>query len=124
MKQVFAALALTAALVPAAHAADVGVSISVAQPGMYGRIDIGRFPQPEIVVAQPVIVQRPTVVVAQPQPVYMWVPPGHRKNWKKHCGEYHACGTPVYFVKDEWYDSHVKPGKGNGKGNGKGHGKG
>ena len=51
-------------------------------------------------------------------------PPGHRKNWKKHCGEYHACGTPVYFVKDEWYDSHVKPGKGNGKGNGKGHGKG
>jgi len=122
MKQVFAALALTAALVPAAHAADVGVSISVAQPGMYGRIDIGRFPQPEIVVAQPVIVQRPTVVVAQPQPVYMWVPPGHRKNWKKHCGEYQACGTPVYFVKDEWYDSHVKPGK--GKGNGKGHGKG
>ena len=124
MKHVFAALALTAALVPAAQAADVGVSISVAQPGVYGRIDIGRFPQPEVVVAQPVIVQRPTVVVAQPQPVYMWVPPGHRKDWKKHCGQYNACGTPVYFVKDEWYDSHVKPGKGHGKGNGKGHGKG
>ena len=122
MKHVFAALALTAALMPAAHAADIGVSVSVAQPGVYGRIDIGRFPQPEVVVAQPVIVQRPTVVVAQPQPVYMWVPPGHRKDWKKHCGQYSACGTPVYFVKDEWYDSHVKPGKGHGKGHGKGKG--
>jgi len=81
MKYVFAVLALSAALLPAAQAADVGVSISVAQPGVYGRIDIGRFPQPEIVVAQPVIVQRPTVVVAQPQPVYLWVPPGHRKDW-------------------------------------------
>ncbi len=122
MKYVFAALALSAALMPAAHAADVGVSISVAQPGVYGRIDIGRFPQPEIVVAQPVIVQRPTVVVAQPQPVYMWVPPGHRKDWKKHCGAYNACGTPVYFVKDDWYDSHVAKPHGKGKGNGKGKG--
>ena len=120
MKYVFAALALSAALMPAAQAADVGVSISVAQPGVYGRIDIGRFPQPDIVVAQPVIVQRPTVVVAQPQPVYMWVPPGHQKNWKKHCGAYNACGTPVYFVKDEWYDSHVAKPNGKGKGNGKG----
>ena len=114
-----AALALTAALMPAAHAADVGVSVSVAQPGVYGRIDIGRFPQPEVVVTQPVIVQRPAVVVAQPQPVYMWVPPGHRKNWKKHCGSYGACGVPVYFVQDQWYDDHVAKPHGKGKGNGK-----
>jgi hypothetical protein len=76
-------------------------------------------------------VQRPTVVVAQPQPVYLWVPPGHRKNWSKHCHEYRACAAPVYFVQDGWYDQHVmsaaKHGKGHGKnGNGKGdkHGKG
>jgi hypothetical protein len=131
MKKPLLALTLAAAAAFPAAAADVGVSISVSEPGLYGRIDIGRFPQPEVVVAQPVIVQRPAVVVAQPQPVYLWVPPGHRKNWKKHCGEYGACSAPVYFVKDGWYEQHVMPaskqGKGGGKhggGHGKGHGKG
>jgi hypothetical protein len=82
-----------------------------------------------VVVAQPIIVQRPQVVVQRPEPVYMWVPPGHRKNWKKHCRDYNACGVPVYFVQDQWYDQKVKgrgrdDDRGNGKGNGKGHGKG
>ena len=122
MRNVIAALALAIAVAPAAQAADVGVSISVAQPGMYGRIDIGHYPQPAVVVAQPVVIQRPAVVVAQPQPVYMWVPPGHRKHWSKHCGAYNACGVPVYFVKDEWYEEHVNKPHGKGKGNGKGKG--
>jgi hypothetical protein len=91
-----------------AAAADVGVSVQVSQPGVYGRIDIGRFPQPQVVVAQPVVVARP-VAVAPVQPVYMWVPPGHRKNWKKHCRDYGACGVPVYFVRHDWYDQHVHP---------------
>jgi len=88
-------------------AADVGVSVSINQPGAYGRIDIGRFPQPEVVVAQPVVVQRPVRMLQPVQPVYMWVPPGHQKHWSKHCHEYNACGTPVYFVKDKWYQQHV-----------------
>ena len=127
MKQPLVALMLAAAAALPAVAADVGVSISVSEPGLYGRIDIGRFPQPQVVVAQPVIVQRPTVVVAQPQPVYLWVPPGHRKNWSKHCHEYSACAAPVYFVQDGWYDQHVMPaahGKGKQGGNGNGNGKG
>lgn len=128
---------------------QVGVSIQVSQPGVYGRIDIGQFPKPQVVLAQPVIIERPVVVVqggsvlqqAQQkvhekarEPVYLWVPPGHRKNWRKHCREYGACGVPVYFVDDRWYDQHVHPkGKGRGKGrddddghkgHGKGHGKG
>ena len=119
-----------------ASAADVGVSVQISQPGVYGRIDIGRFPQPQIVVAQPVIITRPVVVQqAPPQPVYLWVPPGHRKDWRKHCGAYNACGVPVYFVRDEWYDQHVRP-EGKDRGHdkdkdkdkdhdkGKGHGKG
>ena len=138
-----AAAAATMSLwsVPAA-AVDVGVSVQISQPGVYGRIDIGRFPQPQVIVAQPVIVARP-VAVAPPQPVYMWVPPGHRKNWKKHCRDYGACGVPVYFVRHDWYDQHVhprgqrgyrdddrrwdrdddrrgKPGRGNGNGRGRG----
>jgi hypothetical protein len=87
-----------------AAATDVGVSVSVSQPGVYGRVDIGRFPQPQVVVAEPVIVQQPRVVVVQPaQPVYLYVPPGHRKHWRKHCHRYDACGSPVYFVRHDWY---------------------
>ena len=120
------ACALLAAM--AASAADVGVSVQISQPGVYGRVDIGRFPQPQVIVAQPVLVAPPPVVVAQPvQPVYMWVPPGHRKHWDKHCHEYNACGVPVYFVRHDWYQDHVMvaadPGR-DGKHRGKGHGRG
>jgi len=123
-----------ASAVGAAHATDVGVSVQVSQPGVYGRVDIGRFPQPQVIVPQPVVIAAPPVVVAQPvQPVYMWVPPGHRKHWSKHCHEYNACGAPVYFVRHDWYRDHVMVvadagqggnGQGNGHGKGKGHGKG
>ena len=125
MKNFLLTLAL-AALLPAfapAQAADVGVSIGISQPGVYGRVDIGRFPQPQVVVAQPVYIERPVRVVRQPEPVYMWVPPGHRKDWKKHCREYGACGAPVYFVRDDWYDQKVRHGKGDHD-NDRGHGKG
>ena len=116
--------ALALSVIPS-QAADVGVSISISQPGVYGRIDLGRFPQPQVVVAQPVIVERPRVGVVVPaEPVYLWVPPGHRKNWKKHCGAYAACGTPVVFVRDDWYEARVMPHAGRGKGEGKGEGKG
>ena len=96
------ALAGLSVMAAPARAADVGVSIGISQPGVYGRVDIGRFPQPQVIVQQPVIVQQR--YYAQPvQPVYMWVPPGHQKKWSKHCGQYNACGVPVYFVQDDWY---------------------
>jgi len=109
MKSIIAMTVAVGAWVPlAASAADVGVSVQVSQPGVYGRIDIGRFPQPAVIVSQPVLIAPPTAVVVQQQPVYMWVPPGHRKNWDKHCYKYNACGVPVYFVRHDWYDSHVR----------------
>ncbi|WP_298234026.1 hypothetical protein [uncultured Azohydromonas sp.] len=95
-----------------AHATDVGVSVQISQPGVYGRIDVGRFPQPAVVVQQPVVIQQPAYVVAQPQPVYLWVPPGHQKKWRSYCGRYNACGVPVYFVQDRWYRQHVLPHRG------------
>jgi len=116
-----------AAAAGTSHAAEVGVSVQISQPGVYGRIDIGRFPQPQVVVAQPVVVA-PPVVVAQPvQPVYLWVPYGHRKHWRKHCRQYNACGVPVYFVRHDWYRDHVmvvaddRHGPGKGKRRGRGH---
>ena len=41
-----------------------------------------------------------------PQPIYLRVPPGHRKNWRKHCRRYGACGQPVYFVQERWYNDY------------------
>ena len=118
-----------------ALAADVGVSISVGQPGFYGHIDIGNVPQPQLIYQSPVIIQAVPVGVVR-GPVYLHVPPGHEKHWSKHCAKYNACGVPVYFVKDSWYNNVYVPsyghghggqgGKtkhGNGKGNKKGHNK-
>jgi hypothetical protein len=85
-----------------AFAADVGVSISIGQPGFYGRIDMGNAPPPEYVNRQPVII-RPAPRGRAVDPIYLRVPPGHQKHWSKYCGRYNACGQPVYFVKDRWY---------------------
>jgi len=90
------------AAVPA-QAADVGVSIGFSQPGVYGRVDIGRYPQPVLIAPQPVYVGRPVYS----EPVYLWVPPEHRRDWRRHCGYYGACGAPVYFVQDGWYRQNV-----------------
>mgnify|MGYP006976393551 CR=1 FL=1 len=98
-----AGLLLAAASAQAADV-DVGVSIGISQPGMYGRIDIGRFPQPQVIVQRPVLIVREAV---RPAPIYLHVPPGHRRNWRQHCRDYGACGTPVYFVQERWYQDHV-----------------
>ncbi len=128
MKRPFFLLLLAAAVVPA-WAADVGVSVSVGQPGFYGRIDIGNAPPPVLIYPQPVVVQK--VYVAQPPaPLYLHVPPGHAQKWSKHCHKYDACSRPVYFVKDDWYNTVYVPhyqkahASSNGKGHGKGKGKG
>jgi hypothetical protein len=123
--------AAAASLAGTAFAADVGVSVSVNQPGFYGRIDINQPPPPvALVYAQPVIIARPAVQVVQ-QPVYLHVPPGHEKKWSKHCHKYNACGQPVYFVRDTYYQQHyvVRDGHDHhhdddGHGHGHGHGKG
>jgi hypothetical protein len=99
MKKLYSVAAI-ALLASAAQAADVGVSIQVGQPGFYGRIDIGNAAPPPVVLAEPVWVQRRLVRV---EPVYLRVPPGHQKHWEKHCAQYNACGVPVYFVREDWY---------------------
>ena len=101
MKRVLCAV-LLGALAQGAQAADVGVSISIGDPNFYGRLDIGNFPRPVLMYPQPVVIQPATRDYA-PQPLYLRVPPGHAKNWRKHCSRYDACGRPVYFVQDSWY---------------------
>ena len=133
MKPKLLSLAATLILVSGqATAADVGVSISVGEPGFYGRLDIGNFPRPQLVYAQPVVVQPVRGVVYEP--IYLRVPPAHTGDWRRYCQNYGACGHPVYFVQDRWYNevyvpryrehyaqSGGHPGKGYAKGHGKGH---
>jgi hypothetical protein len=131
----FFVLALMAC-VPA-MAADVSVAVTVGDPRFFGRIEIDSFPQPRLIFPKPVVVQVIPVGVVR-APLYLRVPPGHEKHWNKHCAEYNACGAPVYFIEDGWYNTVYVPeykakhghpdnaGKehGNGNGNGKGKGKG
>jgi hypothetical protein len=133
-KFAIAALAL-AACASSWSAVDVGVGVTIRQPGVYGRIEIGtNAPPPPVIYRQPVVIAHPPVVVAQP-PMYLYVPPGHAKKWRKHCHKYDACGRRVYFVREEWvqarYDeAHSRKGppvhvqeRSEDRGHGRGHGK-
>lgn len=135
---------LAIAGIGSASASDTFISATVegvVAPGVYGRIDIGNAPPPPVLYAQPMIITRPVVGVPQ-RPLYLYVPPGHAKNWAKHCGKYNACAQPVYFVNVDSRGKYHRGGQGNdygpreshgpdrdwdhgpGKGHGKGHGKG
>lgn len=107
MKSFLIAAAVAAvSITTPALAADVGVSISIGQPGFYGRLDIGDFPQPQVIYRQPMVIE--PVPMDRP-PIYLRVPPGHAKHWSKHCREYNACGERVFFVKDNWYNREYAP---------------
>ena len=113
MKSPLRSLLLGAALVAAAVGstpalAQTNVSINIGQPGFYGRIDLGDFSQrPVVYTQQPIIVRE--VRSVRSEPVYLRVPPGHRKNWSRYCGRYDACGRPVMFVRDDWYTNTYVP---------------
>ncbi|MES2298417.1 MAG: hypothetical protein V4582_15335 [Pseudomonadota bacterium] len=136
MNRSFIAAALFAAAMPAMAGTNVNLSVTVGQPNFYGRIDIGDFPQPQLVYNEPVIIQSAPRYVGRP--IYLRVPPGHMKHWEKHCSAYNACGQKVYFVHDDWYNNVYAPhyrekergehGRGHdhdrGEGDEHGHGKG
>jgi hypothetical protein len=89
-----------------ARAADVGVSVSVGQPGFYGRLDMGDYPEPQLLYRQPRMIQRGP---SGRPPVYMHVPPTHARNWRMHCAAYNACDERVYFVREGWYNNQYVP---------------
>lgn len=88
------------------QAANVDVNINIGQPGYYGRIDMGDFGRPQLIYSEPRVIYRDA---PRREPVYLRVPPGHAKNWSKHCGKYNACGERVYFVQDRWYEREYVP---------------
>lgn len=124
MKLRFAFAAALSLVSLQALAGDPVIHVSVGgeiSPGVYGRVDFGNAPPPPVLYPQPVLIAQPVQRVAM-QPLYLHVPPGHAKNWAKHCQRYDACARPVYFVRSSEYE----PGEGNkgrGHGRGNGHGK-
>ena len=111
MRSIYAILILPALAAVATFAQAQNVSVNAVisgqvVPGVYGQVALGNGPPPPVVYQQPMIVQPAPVVYGAPpvEPIYLHVPPGHAKNWRKHCHEYHACNRPVYFVRSEEYE--------------------
>jgi hypothetical protein len=89
--------------------AGVGVSVSIGEPGFYGQIDIGdTYPAPRVVNSSPMVIQAQPAY-ANVAPIYLYVPPGQIKHWSRSCSKYNACGRPVYFVNDSWYNNTYAP---------------
>ena len=103
-KLLYVALALTG--IGVAEASDLSVAIGFSMPGLYGQIDIGGQAPPAVIYPQPVLVMPAPALV---EPLYLHVPPGHEKHWRDHCAEYQACGRPVYFVREDWYQREYAP---------------
>ena len=101
-------LIIGAMLVSAASGASAqNLSLQLGETGYYGSINLGNLRAPPVIYQQPMIIDRS--VQYSGQPMYMRVPPGHAKKWSKHCGAYNACGRPVYFVQDSWYNNTYAP---------------
>ena len=102
--RVITLVAIMFAGIGSAHAGDLDIRVMLSgqvAPGVYGQVQIGNDRPPPIVYAQPMLIE---AQAAPPPPVYLHVPPGHAKNWRKHCREYNACNRPVYFVRSEEYE--------------------
>ncbi len=101
-----AALAGAATCAEAQNVSVNAVITGQVVPGVYGQVVIGNAPPPPVVYQQPMLAQPPPVIVGAPPvaPMYLHVPPGHARNWRKHCHEYHACNRPVYFVRSAEYE--------------------
>jgi uncharacterized protein YcfJ len=107
MKRLVCVIAAAAFAAPA-FASDVGVSVRVGQPGFYGRIDIGNLAPPRVLYAEPIVVTPAPVGVVR-APIYLRVPPRQARHWRDFCARYDACGEPVYFVQDSWYNDVYVP---------------
>src|SRR5947209_19865630 len=80
-------VALMCTGVGSAHAGDLDLRVMLSgqvAPGLYGQVQIGNDRPPPVVYAQPMLIEP---LAAPPPPVYLHVPPGHARNWRRHCHE-------------------------------------
>ena len=109
MKRLLTAIALAAASITApALAAEVGLSITLGEPGFYGQIDVGNYGRPTVIYSRPITIARSRYGAAG-EALYLRVPTAQSRNWKRYCSGYNACSRPVYFVRDDWYNNVYAP---------------
>jgi hypothetical protein len=118
MTQVIRTVALLAAAfglaAPLTRAGDLNIGLTITgevTPGVYGRVDLSNRPAPpRLVYAQPVVIEQ-SEDAGRVEPIYLHVPPGHARDWRAHCREYHACNRRVYFVRSAEYEPGYRPGR-------------
>lgn len=108
MKRIILAAALAAASWTT-FAGSVGVAVTVGQPGFYGTIVLGNAPPPQVIYTQPRMIMAAPPGVMLPPPIYLHVPLEQSRHWRRFCNIYNACGVPVYFVQDIWYNNIYVP---------------
>jgi hypothetical protein len=107
MKILIVLAIVSQAMVSAFAGPSASVSVGMNQPGVYGRIDIGKYRQPMVINPQPVLIS-PVSANNMALPIYLYVPSEHQQQWGKYCTQYVACGQPVYFVKEQWVRAHYQ----------------
>lgn len=68
------------------------------RPGVYGRIVVKGKTAPPVIYQHPVIADQ-AIVPRGVRPVYLYVPPGQVRKWKRSCARWSACDEPVLFVR-------------------------
>lgn len=120
MKNLIRPLLIGVLFAPVIATAEPLLSLNLGDSGYFGRVDIGDDLRPRLVYDEPRIIERSS----GGRPLYLHVPPGHAKDWGKHCKHYNACARPVYFVDNNWYEKTYAPAYRSKHGQGKSHGKG
>jgi hypothetical protein len=92
----FAAVAALAQVQPQYRNVTAGGPL---RPGVYGRIELrGAAAPPPLIYSDPVVANE-TIERVQRRPVYLYVPPGQVRKWKRSCAKWRACDVPVLFVR-------------------------
>jgi hypothetical protein len=82
-------------------ALTTAITSAAADQGIYGRLDLEKFPKPEFINAKPILGDASKR--ASGKSIYVHVPPGYERHWQFHCKTYDACNVPVQFVTEHWF---------------------
>lgn len=96
-------LALAASTAAASAALPAGAYHNVTtggplRPDVYGRIEVRGQVPPPVIFKQPVVASS-ALDTPRRSPVYLYVPPGQVRHWKRNCAKWKACDVPVLFVR-------------------------
>ncbi|MDF3030144.1 MAG: hypothetical protein K0R03_702 [Moraxellaceae bacterium] len=99
-------MAALAALTTASSAGGRFTTASAEIP--HGAVDVRNFSRPELVSPHPIIVRFLSAQMLA-RALYLHVPQSHRTKWEGWCHHYQACGHPVYFVTEQWFERVYRP---------------